>query len=281
MTQPIPHIIQGDNIVLMIDNQSYTISKDSHVNYDRIVRALQKGKWKKVAKLVDLVTALTDYASGKLEITNGKLYWDGRHFHNAMSTRMMEMYEQGFSIDPLINFMENLMENPSYRAVDELYGFLEKNQLPITPDGYFLAYKKVRVSTDRNNFDDGDYVDIHSGTVRNNVGDTPSMPRNLVNDDADQTCSDGLHFASLEYMPSFGGNNPIVLLKINPADVVSIPSDYNNQKGRCCKYEVVGVHGKSDQQEAFDNVVEEFEPGQFGEITANGGRQRDNKGRFC
>jgi hypothetical protein len=30
------------------------------------------------------------------------------------------------------------------------------------------------------------------------------------------------------------------LIKINPADVVSIPSDYNNAKGRCCKYVVVG-----------------------------------------
>jgi hypothetical protein len=31
-----------------------------------------------------------------------------------------------------------------------------------------------------------------------------------------------------------------MLVKINPADVVSIPSDYNNAKGRTWKYEVVG-----------------------------------------
>ena len=30
-----------------------------------------------------------------------------------------------------------------------------------------------------------------------------------------------------------------MLLKINPADVVSIPIDYNNSKGRCCRYEVI------------------------------------------
>jgi len=30
-----------------------------------------------------------------------------------------------------------------------------------------------------------------------------------------------------------------VIVKIDPADVVSIPSDYNNQKGRCCKYMVI------------------------------------------
>lgn len=31
-----------------------------------------------------------------------------------------------------------------------------------------------------------------------------------------------------------------MVLKINPQDVVSIPTDYNNTKGRCCKYTVVG-----------------------------------------
>ena len=39
-------------------------------------------------------------------------------------------------------------------------------------------------------------------------------------------------------MSSFGGAR-IVVLKIDPSDVVSIPSDYNNSKGRTAKYQVV------------------------------------------
>ena len=35
----------------------------------------------------------------------------------------------------------------------------------------------------------------------------------------------------------------MVILKINPRDVVSIPTDYNNTKGRTCRYEVVGEVG--------------------------------------
>ena len=31
-----------------------------------------------------------------------------------------------------------------------------------------------------------------------------------------------------------------MILKINPADVVAIPKDYNNTKGRTCRYEVIG-----------------------------------------
>ena len=34
-----------------------------------------------------------------------------------------------------------------------------------------------------------------------------------------------------------------MILKINPADVVSIPTDYNASKGRACRYEVIGELG--------------------------------------
>ncbi|MHA1290409.1 MAG: hypothetical protein ACTSPB_23760 [Candidatus Thorarchaeota archaeon] len=148
--------------------------------------------------------------------------------------------------------MTNLKDNPSKRAVDELYGFLEKNLLPLTPDGHFVAYKKVR----------DNYMDIHSGTFNNSVGQICEMARNEVDEDKDRTCSSGLHFCSLEYLPSFGGwsGSRVMLVKINPRDVVSIPSDYNNSKGRACRYEVIGEHTTErtqdrDTTDAFDSVV--------------------------
>ena len=64
------------------------------------------------------------------------------------------------------------------------------------------------------------------------------MDRNLVDEDKDRTCSVGLHFASFNYLQHFGGSR-IVVVKINPKDVVAIPSDYNNSKGRTCCYEVI------------------------------------------
>jgi hypothetical protein len=158
------------------------------------------------------------------------------------------MLQDGFPIEPLVNFMENLMTNPSKRAVTELYGFLEKNSLPITPDGYFLAYKKVRQN----------YFDCHTGTMDNSVGKVVEMERNEVNDNKDQTCSTGLHFCSQEYLPHFGGGDSrVVIVKINPRDVVSIPSDYNNAKGRACRYEVIGEVGVNpDDKVEFDKPVQ-------------------------
>jgi hypothetical protein len=142
------------------------------------------------------------------------------------------------------------MTNPSKRAVTELYGFLEKNSLPITPDGHFLAYKKVR----------NDYLDIHSGTMDNSVGMIVEMERNEVDDNKDQTCSTGLHFCSQDYLPHFGSGSDsrVVIVKINPSDVVSIPSDYNNAKGRACRYVVVGEIGNEGDKidNAFNKPVQ-------------------------
>jgi len=144
----------------------------------------------------------------------------------------VQMLQDGFPVDPLVAFMENMMTNPSFRAVNELYGFLEKNRLPITPDGHFLAYKRVREN----------YTDCHTGTMDNSVGKIVEMERNKVDDNQNNTCSSGLHFCSENYLKSFGGDRTMIV-KINPRDVVSIPTDYNNAKGRACRYEVVGEVG--------------------------------------
>jgi hypothetical protein len=126
------------------------------------------------------------------------------------------------------------LQNPSKRAVDELYDFLEVGELPITEDGHFLAFKNVK----------SDYKDIHSGTYDNSVGSTCEMLRNKVDEDKDRTCSYGLHFCSIAYLPHFSDSNGghTMIVKINPKDVVAIPSDYNNTKGRTCKYVVVGEY---------------------------------------
>lgn len=250
---PYPYILQGDNLTIVIGNQSHSINRETHPKFEKIMDAIRADEWDKVEQLVDMTSALRDYVSdgGDIEVRDGNVYFQGRPFHNALADRLIEMLKQDFPVAPLCAFLENLKQNPSKRAVDELYGFLEKNNLPITPDGHFLAYKRVR----------GDFKDIHSGTFDNSPGKVCEMPRNEVDEDKDSTCSTGLHFCSLEYLPSFGsyGNNRVVILKINPRDVVSIPSDYNNAKGRCCRYEVVAEHGveNADRTEAFDTVVQD------------------------
>lgn len=245
MTQAPAFLIQGNNIILVLGGKSHTISKDSHMNYDKIVDALKSQQWDNLSDLVEPKKAIINFGKGNVTIDGDELLWKGEAFNNALSRRMIDMYTEGFSIDPMIKFMDNLMKNPSKRSVTQLYGFMEKNNMPITEDGYLLAYKKVK----------SDYTDLHTGNFDNSVGQIVEMERNTVDDNPDQTCSTGLHFCSESYLSGFGSaTDPVMILKINPADVVSIPSDYNGAKGRCCKYEVVAeVHG--DPKDAFTSSV--------------------------
>jgi hypothetical protein len=239
-----PFIIQGNNVVVVIDNTPHTISK-THITYQKVVDAIKANDWDTVRNVIEPKKVVLEYGKGNVAVQGDTLFWKGREMHNALTSRMIAMLQEGFPIEPMVNFMENLMSNPSKRAVDELYGFLEKNNLPITPDGHFLAYKKVRAN----------YLDVHSGTMNNSVGEIVEMERNEVDDNKDRTCSTGLHFCSQDYLNHFGGER-VVIVKINPRDVVSIPSDYNDSKGRACRYEVVGELGV-DPDEAFDKPVQE------------------------
>jgi len=240
-----PFIIQGNNVTVVIGGTPHTISK-THITYSKVVDAIKASDWDTVRDVIEPKKVVLNYGQGNVSIQGDKLFWKGGEFNSALSLRMVQMLQEGFPIEPMVNFMDNLMENPSKRAVDELYGFLEKNNLPITPDGHFLAYKRVR----------DDYLDCHSGTMDNSVGKVVEMPRNQVDDNKDNTCSAGLHFCSQEYLSSFGGARTVIV-KINPRDVVSIPSDYNNSKGRACRYEVVGELGVNPDQ-AFDKPVQEM-----------------------
>lgn len=269
-----PYIVQGSNITVVIGTTPHTVSK-SHIAYNKLLTAIKAGDWETVQDIIEPKQVVLDFGQGNVSIQGDKIFWKGREMHNALTKRMVAMIQEDFPVDPLVAFMENLMENPSKRAVNELYGFLEKNTLPITSDGCFLAYKKVRQ----------DYLDCHSGTVLNKPAaymtdeDTAalaeaagknnevtvevvdgvtvvSMERNLVDDDQNRTCSTGLHFCSKDYLNHFGGER-IVILKINPRDVVSIPNDYNDSKGRCARYEIVDEIDKDKADEAFAKTVQE------------------------
>ena len=240
-----PFIIQGSNVTVVIEGKPHTVSK-THVSYQKVVDAIKGNDWATVKAIIDPVKVVLNYGAGNISIKGDTLYWKGEPFAGVMATRMISMLEEGFSIEPMVLFMHNLLKNPSKRSVDELYGFLEKNSLPITPDGYFLAYKKVRK----------DFLDIHSGTMDNSPGTVVEMERYKVDDNKDQTCSTGLHFCGMSYLDHFGGSDSrVVIVKIDPADVVSIPSDYNGAKGRACRYEVIGELGV-EPGKAFDKSVQ-------------------------
>jgi hypothetical protein len=181
-------------------------------------------------KLSRLAKRIADYDIGGLTIIDDLVYFNKRPLNGLLANRLLKMHEENFDLLPLQNFLQRLDRNPSYRAVQGLYDFLDASEMAITPDGCFLAYKAIRA----------DWRDIHSGKFDNSIGRTVSIPRNQVDENPDVTCSSGLHVCSFSYLPSFAHDNGhVVMVKIDPADVVAVPRDYNNAKMRVCSYQVV------------------------------------------
>lgn len=175
------------------------------------------------------------------------VYWNGRRLHGCLAQKVQSMVDSGLTdFGPLERFMEKLFKNPRKSSVDELYDFLSYEELPITPDGDFLAYKGVQndfwsLTGNRDTIVLQGKTD-NAGRLFNGIGETIEVERNSVDDNRDHHCSEGIHAGSLDYASSFGPKT--VVVKINPADVVSVPTDYNCQKLRACKYKVVAAYSE-------------------------------------
>lgn len=256
--QPAVIITGSGKIAATISGQSYAVDTD-HPKYAQILDAVRGRNWDEFVNLINISKQVQTYLDGTDAILDeGAINYRGQVISNTLTKRILNFMRDGLPHEPLLRFFKNLMENPSKRAVDELYDFLEAGELPITEDGCFLAFKNVR----------SNYYDIHSGKFRNQVGDTCEMPRNGVDEDKQRTCSFGLHFCSIKYLPHFtdsdGGKTMIV--KINPKDVVAIPADYNNTKGRTCKYEVV-----AEYKEDWRSKIQREESGWDSELYSSDG----------
>jgi hypothetical protein len=261
-TNNIAVTITGSGKITACINGSIHTIDSTHPNYAKALQCVKEENWDGFLDSVDLTRKVRDFILNEnIQIVGGAITYKGEIVHNTLTKRVISFMQQDLPFKPLLKFLENLMENPSYRAINELYDFLDVGELPITEDGHFLAFKNVK----------SDYKDIHSGTYDNSVGSVCEMPRNKVDEDKDRTCSYGLHFCSIKYLPSFSDSNGghTMIVKINPKDVVAIPSDYNNTKGRCCRYEVIGEYTDNWREKigrgenGFDNDLYSSDGGDY------------------
>ena len=236
-----PPIIQTPNsITVVFDNKPHSISRE-HVSFLKVRKAIAESDWDLAQKLIDVRSTIKNFVSGDCEIRNGTIYYQGEEVHNTVVDRIFKFMEEGMPWKPLLKFLSNLMANPSYNARKELYNFLENENLPVTEDGHFLAYKAVS----------DDYKDLWTGKIDNSVGTTVTMTRSRVDDNTNHGCSAGLHAGSIDYVESYGGQRGRkVIVKINPCDVVSVPSE-DCRKLRCCSYTVISDFGSILQDSCY------------------------------
>lgn len=230
MQTRIPYIIGQSQLTAFINGYPCNIPIR---NVDaRVKEALETGDVEYLQQAAKAAHGFNSVGSGKIQVNleTMQVTYEGEPLHDYASQKVIEFMEEELPYEHLIRFLERVMMNRRNGVVENLYKFLSWGGFPITEEGKFLGYKAVRQ----------DYLDIHSGTMLNSPGSFVQERENLVCDDPTVPCGRGLHVGTLEYARTFGGADcRIVICEVDPAEVVSVPNDYECQKLRTWKYKVV------------------------------------------
>lgn len=226
-------------LTVYVENRPFTILKGDG-RYEKSLTLLRDREWDILAEFVKTPLRVVKYIQGSVEVLEGVILYKGNPIHNTVSKRILTLMEDDIPYQHIVRFFDRLMANPSKRSIDELYTFLEHKHLPITEKGTFLAYKGVQ--DNYYSVMNGSLTLVqgkadNSGHICNEIGQEIECPRNEVDDNKENHCSQGLHAGALEYAMGWGAKT--VVVEIDPADVVSIPDDCGCQKLRNCHYKVI------------------------------------------
>ena len=229
MNKPIPYFLSSHKVTLFLDGKPHTIHSDN-LDFDLIRESILESDWDRVKHILENPTPTGEYDHGEdhIKIDDDKITYNGVTLEHALVHRLKEMRKSGLKdATPWLNFIQKVMRNPSQRIRETLHTFIEDQHMALTPEGNVLAYKGVRE----------DFKDIFSGTIDNTPGQIVIMDRGGVDDNAEHTCSNGLHVGDYDYARNWGSNGKLLLVEFDPADAVSVPID--GQKLRVCKYKVL------------------------------------------
>ena len=226
-------IIGTTFVAVNYNGTAYSINK-SDSRFEKVLGILKSKKYDELENVLNIPKAVALFSSGNIKVFNGAVFYKDKEINNTLTKRILEYIEQDYPYQPLIRFMDKLMQNPSQNSINQLYSFLEKYNLPITDEGDFIAQKAV----------DKNFKDYKTGTKDNSVGKVVKEDRALISDNPSQGCGRGLHVGAEDYVNDFVRNDGhVILVKINPKNVCSVPTENTYQKIRVCEYKVISVVG--------------------------------------
>lgn len=240
-----PYTLTPTSLNVLFGGRMRTIN-NTHAKFDRAVDLVKtvaaigpaQVAMDELEEILDIRKFVARITHGRVQVGADEVRIDGRPAHGYAVTRLLEMIRADFDVTPMVKFIDKLQSNPTADVREDMWKWLEAGGMPLCEDGDFIAFKKVNE----------DFYDFHSESVFHGVGTPVSMPRELCDDNRNNTCSRGLHFCSYEYLDGYkGSRGHVLVLKIDPANVVAIPREYSLSKGRACAYY---VHSTIPQEEA-------------------------------
>lgn len=242
-------LVTKDYVTFMLNGQQVTVEA-TDVGFKDVVEAIKDNNEQLLADIaknrlnVSKAGYIKVFGDNVVLSEDGKVLVDGQEVCGVLSERIRGHHELGLSVEPLVAFLRQVKLNPSARSRLELFDFLEDKNLPLDNDGCFYAYKCVgpdywSKTAGMTVLTKGVVDD--KGRIFNGIGEVIECERSEVDDDRTNECSFGLHAGRLEYATRvfYSPGDKVVIVKINPKDVVSVPKDYNASKLRTCAYTVV------------------------------------------
>ena len=243
------NIKEGKSTLTVFTTEGNIVTIDGdHPNYRDAWEAVRNDNEAAFIKQADVLAGIKEAfeaVTERVTVKGNSLFLDSEQIDGRLAETIIDFRRKGENYLPLVRFIERLGANPSMRSRDQLYTWLAERDFTITPSGKFIAYKGV------SNAGNGKFTSHFAGRASVNgveqngqivqgIGDVVTMPRPKVNDNADIGCSQGLHAGTWDYASTFG-NGYTLTVEIDPANVVSVPSDSAFQKLRVCEYRITGA----------------------------------------
>lgn len=232
----------GGNITVVVDGEMFT-ADDAHPLWNDIVEAAQAGD-ENVVDLFDAsrkAASLFENLSERVTVANSRIYVDGDEIDDVYADQIVRFMDEGVEdFKPLVKFLEKVYTNIEAHTRENLSRWLNATGgFTIDEDGDIIGYKGLTASGGSIHQGpavvDGKAV---NGSVPNAPGSVIEMARSKVEHNPAVGCASGLHVGTWEYASSFA-RGIIAKVKVNPRDVVSVPTDCDGQKMRVSRYKIV------------------------------------------
>jgi DNA-binding transcriptional regulator YiaG len=228
---PVPYVLKDSFVQVTVDGKPFLLNA-SHPTFAALVAALKARAWGRVPKLVTLARSIAHASHGNVTVVQGVISYKGKPVEGVLMKRILQLMQHGKPVKHMLAFMDQLYQNRSPEAKAEFFQWLQNNELPITDDGHFLAYKSV----------DANLRDQHTHTIDNSPGQVIMMARADADPNYRTQCSYGFHVCSKQY--GLYGTR-VLAVKVSPADVVAAEGG----KMRVTRYEVIKELGLKEKLE--------------------------------
>ena len=235
------------SLTVVLNDGQVTPITDEHPGFENILTALTDGSAdSKIKGLLDPANAIygkVSTLSERVRLVGGTLTFDGDPIDGPIADFIVNIVQTSDNTDSYqawINFLEKLGTNPSEESKSHLFKFMTAHGITVTKDGDIVLYKGV--NADGTSVHAGPGIvngEAMNGHLPNEVGSTLEIPRSKVDTNRGVACSTGLHAGTHRYASSFAPR--LLTVVINPRDVVSVPSDSNDEKVRVSRYTVLEI----------------------------------------